>query len=53
MTTFSKVWALRSDTQLQPGATVQVTLKSGESKAVQVGAFIGQQGDKYLYAPAN
>ena len=52
MTTFLKVWALKSDTQLSPGATVQVALKSGELKAVKVGAYIGQQRNgAYLYAP--
>lgn len=52
MTTFLKVWALKSDVQLSPGATVAVTLKSGETKSVRVGAQIGQTRDgRFLYAP--
>ena len=38
--------------QIDPGETIEVNLKSGEKKPVAVGAFLGKQGDNYLYAPA-
>lgn len=52
MTTFTKVWALQSDATLQVGSVVQVSLKSGETKAVKVGPMIGESRGKFLYAPA-
>lgn len=52
MTTFAKVWALRSDTDLTPGSEVEVSLKSGSTKKVRVGTFIGKDGEAFLFSPA-
>jgi len=51
MTTFTKIWALKSDTMVEPGSVVEVSLKSGDTKQVTVGAFLGKNGDKFLFAP--
>jgi len=51
MTTFAKFWALKSDTMVEPGTVVDVNLKSGKVKQVTVGAFLGKDGDKFLFAP--
>ena len=50
MTTFTKVWALKSDKMVEPGSEVEVNLKSGKVRHVIVGAFLGKQGDKFLFA---
>jgi hypothetical protein len=51
MTTFRKLteWALNSDTELTPGDTVTVNLKSGATKTVLVGEFISNKYGKFLY----
>ncbi|HEV8466086.1 MAG TPA: hypothetical protein VGQ63_13920 [Pseudolabrys sp.] len=51
MTTFTKIWALKSDTMVEPGTVVEVSLKSGKTKEVTVGYFLGKHGDKFLFAP--
>jgi hypothetical protein len=55
MTTFRKIteWALQSDEELQPGATVTVSLKSGQTKQVAVGDFIRSGYGKFLYHVAD
>jgi len=50
MTTFTKVWALKSDTMHEAGSVVEVSLKSGSKKEVVIGAFLGKQGDSFLFA---
>ena len=52
MTTFTKFWALKSDRMVAAGTVIEVSLKSGKTKAVTVGAFLGKNGDKFLFAPA-
>jgi hypothetical protein len=49
MTTFTKVWALKSDRMVEPGAEIEVSLKRGGTKKVTVGTFLGKQGDKFLF----
>jgi hypothetical protein len=44
MTTFTKVWALKSDTPAAPGDTVLVTLKSGQTKQVTILASFPSNG---------
>jgi hypothetical protein len=52
MTTFAKVWALKSDTMHETGSVVEVSLKNGSKKEVVIGAFLGKEGDKFLFATA-
>lgn len=52
MTTFTKLWVLKSDHPVAPGSVIPVSLKGGRTKEVAVGAFVGQRGEKYLYLPA-
>jgi hypothetical protein len=51
MTTFRKItsWALNADHELTPGSTTTVHMKSGATKEVTVGEFIGERYGKFLY----
>lgn len=40
MTTFTKIWAIRSDSALVPGERTRVTLKSGGTSEVLVGPAV-------------
>ncbi len=50
MTSFSKVWAIKSDKPVNPGDAVSVALKRGGTKDVQVGAFLYEKDDYFYYA---
>ncbi|MCA1452853.1 gamma-glutamylcyclotransferase [Bradyrhizobium sp. BRP22] len=52
MTTFTKLWVLKSPVQVAAGTVLTVSLKGGRTKEVPVGQFIGQRGANYLYLPA-
>jgi hypothetical protein len=52
MTTFTKLWVLKSDTMVPAGTVIEVSLKNGSRKSVAVGAFLGKRGDSFLFAPA-
>ncbi len=50
MTSFSKVWAIKSDRPVNPGDTIAVALKRGGTKQVEVGAFLYEKGEYFYYA---
>lgn len=50
MTSFAKVWAIKSPTMLNPGAIIPVSIKRGGTRDAEVGAFLYDKGDYYFYA---
>ncbi len=50
MTSFSKVWAVKSDKPVNLGDTVSVALKRGGTKQVEVGAFLYEKDEYFYYA---
>ena len=57
MTTFTKLWVVKSDHMVAPGSVLTVDLKGGSRKDVVVEAFVGSRTRKdgssyYLYVPA-
>jgi hypothetical protein len=50
MTSFAKIWSIRADRELTPGATVSVSLKRGGTKETVVGAYLYTKGEYHYYA---
>jgi hypothetical protein len=52
MTQYARLWVLKSDKQANAGDTIEVSLRSGKIKFVQIANVLGKDGDKFLYLPA-
>ncbi len=50
MSTFAKVWAVKSNRKHDAGDTIEVALKRGGVKVVTLGAFLYEKNEAYYYA---
>ncbi len=51
MTQYARLWVLKSDKQASAGDTIEVSLKSGRVKFVQIEQVLGQHDGRFLYLP--
>ncbi len=50
MAQFASVWAIKTLFRANPGETIEVALKRGGVKPVELGAFLYEKNGQYFYA---
>jgi hypothetical protein len=50
MATFTKVWAIKTQFQANPGDVIEVALKRGGVKPVTLGSYLYERNGAYFYA---
>ena len=50
MATFAKVWAIKSPIKFEERSTIEVALKRGGVKPVQLGAYLYERNGVHYYA---
>jgi len=50
MATFATVWAIKTPVKYDPRSVIEVALKRGGVKPVELGVFLYERGGMYFYA---